>query len=253
MLIMIVGLVFMVVGFAVPRGYDFDPNKPAREMEATENFYITLGYNLDICITVGMGFIALGGMIISTMMLQDAFCSKEDDDDASFTDYLNMANYSNYVGDVKLVTGDTFPVGDVYLMTGDIIPVGDIYLVTGDIFPVGDDYLVTGDIFPVGDIYLVTGDLFPVGDVYLVTGKTLRTDNGKEIRCNTCFVQRVRPQRLTKVNKWFDTRFVDRVSRNSPGDLGKEKRCGTRCVDGVRPQELTTVKKYVVIPSVSTG
>lgn len=96
MLIMIVGLVFMVVGFAVPRGYDFDPNKPAREMEATENFYITLGYNLDICITVGMGFIALGGMIISTMMLQDAFCSKEDDDDASFTDYLNMANYSNY-------------------------------------------------------------------------------------------------------------------------------------------------------------
>lgn len=95
LLIMIVGLVFMVVGFAVPRGYDFDPNKPAREMEATENFYITLGYHLDICITVGMGFIALGGMIVSTLMLQEAFCNNEDDDE-SFSEYLNLANYSNY-------------------------------------------------------------------------------------------------------------------------------------------------------------
>jgi hypothetical protein len=50
MIVMILGLGCIVVGIAVPRTYIFDSTAPARQMESTENFYIQLGYNLDICI-----------------------------------------------------------------------------------------------------------------------------------------------------------------------------------------------------------
>lgn len=95
MVLMILGLVCMVVGFAVPRDYVFDPSAPAREMEATENFYIRLGYKLDVCITFGMGLVAIGAVITSFLILQDAFCSNEEKEDYYF-DYLTMNGFNNY-------------------------------------------------------------------------------------------------------------------------------------------------------------
>lgn len=97
MIVMILGLGCMVVGFAVPRTYIFDPTAPARQMESIENFYIRLGYNLDICITVGMGLVAVGAIMVSLMLLNDAFCeNNEASEDESFTDFLMTRYYSNY-------------------------------------------------------------------------------------------------------------------------------------------------------------
>jgi hypothetical protein len=56
-------------------------------MESTENFYIQLGYNLDICITVGMGLIAVGAIMVSLMMLNDAFCENNDASEDDLTSW----------------------------------------------------------------------------------------------------------------------------------------------------------------------
>lgn len=97
MIVMILGLGCIVVGIAVPRTYIFDSTAPARQMESTENFYIQLGYNLDICITVGMGLIAVGAIMVSLMMLNDAFCENNDaSEDETFTDFLMTRYYLNY-------------------------------------------------------------------------------------------------------------------------------------------------------------
>ena len=65
---MSIGMVLLFFGFVIPRDYYFDADLPAREMEAIEIYYSNLSFNLDICIVVGMGFIALGGTLVSTVI-----------------------------------------------------------------------------------------------------------------------------------------------------------------------------------------
>lgn len=96
LILMILGLGCMVVGFAVPRDYVFDSSAPARQMEEIENFYIRLGYNLDICITVGMGLVALGSIMVSIMMLREAFCVNEFSEEDNYGDFLMTRYFSNY-------------------------------------------------------------------------------------------------------------------------------------------------------------
>lgn len=63
---MSIGFAMMCIGYIIPRDYVFDPSLPARQMEAIELRYYKLSYSLDLSIIIGMGFIALGGIIVST-------------------------------------------------------------------------------------------------------------------------------------------------------------------------------------------
>ncbi|KAL4237164.1 Transmembrane protein 74B [Mactra antiquata] len=64
---LVLGFVIMGTGYIIPREYIFDTSLPAREMERIEIYYANLSYSLDICILVGMGFIAFGGVIASSV------------------------------------------------------------------------------------------------------------------------------------------------------------------------------------------
>lgn len=64
---MSIGIAFLCIGYIIPREYEFDPSLPAREMESIEIYYAKLSRVLDICIMIGMGFTAVGVIIVSSM------------------------------------------------------------------------------------------------------------------------------------------------------------------------------------------
>lgn len=66
--LIVYGIVCMVVGYTVPREYTFNPYARARDMEAIEIYYADLSQSLDLTIVIGMGFIAVGGIILSTLI-----------------------------------------------------------------------------------------------------------------------------------------------------------------------------------------
>ncbi|KAK3592132.1 hypothetical protein CHS0354_019416 [Potamilus streckersoni] len=68
LIFIVLGISIMGFGYIVPRDYTVDPLAPAREMEAMEIYYAKLSYILDLCIVIGMGCIAVGGLIVSGMM-----------------------------------------------------------------------------------------------------------------------------------------------------------------------------------------
>ncbi|KAK3089538.1 hypothetical protein FSP39_004368 [Pinctada imbricata] len=79
--LLLIGLVLMAVGYTIPRTYTFNPYTKARDMESTEIYYADLGFALDISITAGMGFIACGGMIMSTVMVYTLICASPENTD----------------------------------------------------------------------------------------------------------------------------------------------------------------------------
>lgn len=66
--LIVCGVVCMVVGYTVPRDYTFNPYARARDMEAIEIYYAHLSQSLDLTIVIGMGFIAIGGIILSSLI-----------------------------------------------------------------------------------------------------------------------------------------------------------------------------------------
>ena len=66
---MSIGLPFIFIGFIIPRDYVFDSSLPARQMEAIEIYYANLSNTLDMCIVIGMGFVAFGGLIVSCVVM----------------------------------------------------------------------------------------------------------------------------------------------------------------------------------------
>lgn len=77
--LMLAGIVFMTVGYVVPRDYKFNPYAPAREMESIEIHFARLSYNLDIVITVGMSLVAAGGIIMAGVMCYAMYFDKNSD------------------------------------------------------------------------------------------------------------------------------------------------------------------------------
>lgn len=66
--LIVCGVVCIVVGYTVPRDYTFNPYARARDMEAIEIYYAHLSQSLDLTIVIGMGFIAIGGIILSSLL-----------------------------------------------------------------------------------------------------------------------------------------------------------------------------------------
>ena len=71
------GMLLVTVAFLVPRDYIFDPDLPASEMEAIEQYYSDRGAVLDVCLVIGTVFVGLGGLIIAgifmVMLIQGDF------------------------------------------------------------------------------------------------------------------------------------------------------------------------------------
>ncbi|KAK6179638.1 hypothetical protein SNE40_011952 [Patella caerulea] len=59
----VIGLIIATTGYLIPREYSFDNHLPAREMEAKEKYYADLAHTLDMCVIVGMSFVAVGGIL----------------------------------------------------------------------------------------------------------------------------------------------------------------------------------------------
>ena len=66
--LVVCGVICMVVGYTVPRDYTFNPYARARDMEAIEIYYADLSLKLDLTIVIGMAFIAIGGIVMSTLI-----------------------------------------------------------------------------------------------------------------------------------------------------------------------------------------
>ena len=64
---MATGLGLLCIGYIIPREYVFDPSLPARQMEAIELRHAKLVKGLDICIIIGMGFTAFGGILVASL------------------------------------------------------------------------------------------------------------------------------------------------------------------------------------------
>jgi hypothetical protein len=75
--LIVFGIICMVVGYVVPRDYTFNPYARARDMEAIEIYYADLSQNLDLTIVIGMAFIALGGMILSSFITYISCCESQ--------------------------------------------------------------------------------------------------------------------------------------------------------------------------------
>ena len=75
--LMSIGFAVMCMGYIIPRGYTFDPTLPAREMESIEMHYARLAYYLDVCVVVGMGFIAAGGVVASSVSVYHFITSRK--------------------------------------------------------------------------------------------------------------------------------------------------------------------------------
>ncbi len=63
------GILLIGVGFGVPRAYTYDPDEEAKTMETIEIYYAKLTKRLDICIIVGLGFVGLSALLMSSIVL----------------------------------------------------------------------------------------------------------------------------------------------------------------------------------------
>ncbi|XP_048355032.1 transmembrane protein 74B [Sphaerodactylus townsendi] len=64
------GILLVIVAYSIPREARVDPDTvSAREMERLEMYYARLGSQLDKCIIAGLGFLTLGGMLLSTLLM----------------------------------------------------------------------------------------------------------------------------------------------------------------------------------------
>ena len=70
-----VGAVLVCVGYFVPRDYQFDPHKPARQMEAIELYYSALAQRLDRTILAGLAFVA-SGVLLMAAIISVAICGE---------------------------------------------------------------------------------------------------------------------------------------------------------------------------------
>lgn len=75
--LIVCGIVCMVVGYVVPREYTFNPYARARDMEAIEVYYADLSQKLDLTIVIGMAFISIGGMILSSLITYISCCEPQ--------------------------------------------------------------------------------------------------------------------------------------------------------------------------------
>ncbi|ELU04559.1 hypothetical protein CAPTEDRAFT_79228, partial [Capitella teleta] len=73
---MIIGIVFVMLGYIVPREYERDPDIPARKMEAIEKYYIQVNNALDAFTVAGMSLITLGAVILAVIVTV-VFCEGE--------------------------------------------------------------------------------------------------------------------------------------------------------------------------------
>ena len=69
LILLLTGIVFVAVGYIVPRDYNFDPNTEARKMEAIEIYYADRIKMLDACIIVGMTFCGIGAVILASLLM----------------------------------------------------------------------------------------------------------------------------------------------------------------------------------------
>ena len=69
MVFLALGTVFTVLGYVIPREYEFDPNKDAREMEAIEAKYSKIGQALDVLLITGMGCVVISGVTMAAVAL----------------------------------------------------------------------------------------------------------------------------------------------------------------------------------------
>ncbi|KAL8179945.1 UNVERIFIED_CONTAM: hypothetical protein K2H54_074327 [Gekko kuhli] len=64
------GILLVIVAYSIPREARVDPDTvSAREMERLEMYYARLGSQLDKCIIAGLGFLTLGGMLLSVLLM----------------------------------------------------------------------------------------------------------------------------------------------------------------------------------------
>nr|XP_056701420.1 transmembrane protein 74B [Euleptes europaea] len=64
------GILLVIVAYSIPREARVDPDTvSAREMERLEMYYARLGSRLDKCIIAGLGFLTLGGMLLSMLLM----------------------------------------------------------------------------------------------------------------------------------------------------------------------------------------
>ena len=73
---LITGIILITLGYVVPRDWEVNPDLSARKMEAIEKYYIRLNNILDGCTMAGLVLIALGGVILSTIVTM-LFCNGE--------------------------------------------------------------------------------------------------------------------------------------------------------------------------------
>ena len=76
MVLLSTGLVAICIGYVIPREYVFDPSLPAREMEKIELHFRELSFYLDVCILSGMGCIAAGGLIVTSVTMYAIFIER---------------------------------------------------------------------------------------------------------------------------------------------------------------------------------
>ena len=79
----------------------FDPSLPAREMEAIELRHAQFVKALDICIIVGMGFTAFGGILVASLTMYGLIkgfldnTNSETDKTRMMTSDIEMTSYGS--------------------------------------------------------------------------------------------------------------------------------------------------------------
>ena len=63
------GALFIMIGFLVPVDYEMDFSKPAREMEAIEQYYYELVSHLESCVMAGIALITISGIVMVVTMV----------------------------------------------------------------------------------------------------------------------------------------------------------------------------------------
>ena len=63
------GVLLVAMGYLIPRDYVFNPDIPASEMEAIEDYYNRKAAALDVCIVTGTVFVGIGGLMISGIFM----------------------------------------------------------------------------------------------------------------------------------------------------------------------------------------
>ena len=92
MALVFAGLVIATVGYVIPRDFQQTSGISAKESEALNIYYAELSARLDICIVVGMGLIAVGGLMTSAVFMKTVLCDRggQDDDDVEITGFRTL-------------------------------------------------------------------------------------------------------------------------------------------------------------------